>query len=245
MSELYIDRGNTALKWQLVERGSLLNQGVFSNEITLREGFSTLKESRLANIYVSSVAAEAFCRDLQVWAKERLYPTPTFVESTRKACGVVNGYQDATQLGVDRWLAMIAAHHKYTGMLCVVDTGTALTMDFLLESGQHLGGFIVPGAELMRKSLLSNTHKINIDDTPYSSQLGTNTSEAVTYGVEQMLVLFVREKVVDVGEKHQQPITTILTGGHATVLAEGLWQDVRLEKDLVLQGLQLVTKSYQ
>ena len=73
MSELYIDRGNTALKWQLVERGSLLNQGVFSNEITLREGFSTLKESRLANIYVSSVAAEAFCRDLQVWAKERLY----------------------------------------------------------------------------------------------------------------------------------------------------------------------------
>ena len=60
-----------------------------------------------------------------------------------------------------------------------------------------------------------------------------------------MLVLFVREKVVDVGEKHQQPITTILTGGHAAVLAEGLWQDVRLEKGLVLQGLQLVTKSYQ
>ena len=244
MLQLYIDRGNTALKWQLFESKELLESGVFSNDVALPEGLSALINYRLSNIYVSSVASEEFCRHLIVWAKGHSHPPPFFIESTREACGVVNAYQEAAQLGVDRWLAMIAAHHKYSGMLCIVDTGTALTMDFLLENGKHLGGFIVPGAELMKSSLLKNTQKIHIGNTSNSSQLGTNTSEAVTFGIEQMLQLFVREKVAEIGVKHQQQITVVLTGGHADVLAEGLLGRIQLEKDLVLQGLKLVSQLF-
>lgn len=245
MSQLYIDRGNTALKWQLVEDTQMSEVGTFSNDVALTEGLSILKNYRLTNIYVSSVASEKFHRGLIVWAKECGHPLPVFIESTRDACGVINAYQEAEQLGVDRWLAMIAAYHKYNGMLCVVDTGTALTMDFLLENGEHLGGFIVPGAELMKSSLLNNTQRINVDNMPNSNQLGKNTSEAVTFGIEQMLQLFVREKVAEMEVKYQQQMTLVLTGGHANVLAEGLSGCVQLEKDLVLQGLKLVSKSYK
>jgi len=245
MLQLYIDRGNTALKWQLVENTELLESGVFGNDVALTEGLSTLTSYCLSNIYVSSVASEEFYRHLTAWAKEYRQPFPNFVESTREACGVLNAYQEAGQLGVDRWLAMIAAHHKYSGMLCVVDSGTALTMDFLLENGNHLGGFIVPGAELMMSSLLKNTQKIQVDNMSNSNRLGKNTSEAVTFGIEQMLQLFVLEKVAEIETKHQQQMTVVLTGGHANILAEGLLGRVRLEKDLVLQGLKLVSKSHK
>jgi len=60
-----------------------------------------------------------------------------------------------------------------------------------------------------------------------------------------MLQLFVREKVAEMETKYKQQMTLVLTGGHANVLAEGLSGCVQLEKDLVLQGLKLVSKSYK
>lgn len=244
MLQLYIDRGNTALKWQMLSNSTLVDEGVFSNDVPLAEGLSSLAKQPLSNIYVSSVASDGFCQQLTVWAKEQAQPLPVFVESTREACGVINAYEEAGQLGVDRWLAMIAARSTYPGMLCVVDSGTALTMDFLLENGEHLGGFIVPGAALMQRSLLNNTQKIHLADTSVGKGLGANTSEAVTFGIEQMLQVFVREKVVEIEVRHNKKATLILTGGHANDLAKGLMNEFYLEKDLVLQGLRVLSKGY-
>ena len=244
MLQLYIDRGNTALKWQLLSNSTLVDEGVFSNGVPLHEGLSGLAKEPLSNIYVSSVAADVFCQQLTVWAKAQAQPAPVFVESTREACGVINAYKEAGQLGVDRWLAMIAARSAYSGMLCVVDSGTALTMDFMLEDGEHLGGFIVPGAALMQRSLLNNTQKIHLVDKLNGKGLGTNTSEAVILGIEQMLHVFVREKLVEIEGKHNKKATLILTGGHAKDLAKGLTNEFYLEKDLVLQGLRILSKGY-
>ena len=245
MLQLFIDKGNTALKWQLVEKTSLVGEGVVSNERLLEDEWNTLATQRLSGIYVSSVGSDNFCRDLTVWAKKYSQPLPVFIESTREICGVVNAYKEPERLGVDRWLAMIAAHNKYPGMLCVVDSGTALTMDFLLGNGEHLGGFIVPGAALMTKSLLDNTQKIQLDDTAKQGQLGKNTKEAVSFGIEQMLQAFVQGKVVEIESKYQQKVTVVLTGGHANDLLDGLVVSVELEEDLVLQGLKLIVKQSQ
>ena len=245
MLKLYIDRGNTALKWQLVKHSMLVDEAVFSNDVALPEGLAELAKLSLCSIYVSSVASNDFCQQLTAWAKENGQPIPVFVESTREAGGVINAYKEAGQLGVDRWLAMIAARSVYAGMLCVVDSGTALTMDFILENGEHLGGVIVPGATLMQHSLLNNTQKIHITDTLNNKLLGRNTSEAVVFGIEQMLQVFVREKVAEIEREHNKKATVILTGGHAKVLAKGLSTDVYLEKDLVLQGLKILSKDYK
>jgi len=245
MLQLYIDRGNTALKWQVLSNSALMDEGVFSNDVPVAEGLSSLAKQPLSNIYVSSVASADFCQQLTVWAKAQAQPNPVFVESTREACGVVNAYEEAGQLGVDRWLAMIAARSIYPGVLCVVDSGTALTMDFLLENGEHIGGFIVPGAALMQRSLLNNTQKIHLADTLSGKGLGTNTSEAVTFGIEQILQIFVREKLSDIEKMHNKKATLVLTGGHAKDLAKGLVNEFYLEKDLVLQGLRILSKGYQ
>ena len=89
--------------------------------------------------------------------RETIGRPPEFASSTDTAAGVRNGYSNPAQLGVDRWLAVIGAFHRHRDACCVVDAGTALTIDGVDATGQHLGGFIVPGPRLMVESLLTGT----------------------------------------------------------------------------------------
>ena len=60
-----------------------------------------------------------------------------------------------------------------------------------------------------------------------------------------MLKIFVREKVAEIEKKHQQEITLVLAGGHSARLAEGFLGNAHVEKNLVLDGLKLVSKCYK
>lgn len=242
MADLYIDKGNTALKWQVVDGQKVLDEGVINSDTSIVDGLADLSNYKPQKIYVSSVASGEFHYSLCHWAKEQCLSAPIFIESTREACGVVNAYQEPKKLGVDRWLAMIAAHHKYSGLLCIVDSGTALTMDFVASNGTHLGGFIVPGAALMKSSLLDSTEQIDVTDISEGSDLGTSTSEAVILGIERMLQAFVTEELSKIKYKYQQEATLVLTGGHAQLLNKGLSIPSHLESDLVIQGLKLIAK---
>ena len=84
-------------------------------------------------------------------------PQPQFIRSTRRSAGVRNGYVQTWRLGADRWVAMLGPGLHPGRALCVVDVGTALTLDLLDADGQHRGGLLVPGPTLMVESLLSNT----------------------------------------------------------------------------------------
>ena len=56
-------------------------------------------------------------------------------------------------MGVDRWVAMIGARSEFRGGLCIVDAGTAVTIDAIDKNGNHLGGQIIPGLALMSNAL--------------------------------------------------------------------------------------------
>lgn len=240
MSQLFLDRGNTALKWQVFEGGTLRDAGAANKNTPLGEALGQLSGSNYSAVFVSSVGEDDFCKSLNKWAADQGHESPVFFKSAAQACGVTNAYDEPSQLGVDRWLAMIAAHNKYSGMLCVVDSGTALTMDFISNEGLHLGGFIVPGAELMKRSLLANTQKITLQVTQPTGQLGKNTTAAVSLGIQQMLRAFVLQQLGEMEIKHQQKITLIITGGHAKELAESLSVTGHIESDLVFQGMRIL-----
>jgi len=243
MHQLLIDLGNTALKWQVVDDDDIVIEGRSQSDRCLNEVFDSLTPYRLSGIYVSSVGISSFRKTLFDWAAENNQPAPVFVESSAEACGVVNGYQEPAKLGVDRWLALIAARNSYPGMLCVVDSGTALTMDFLAENGRHLGGYIVPGAALMETSLLASTEKIEIQKASALKGLGNTTTEAVLHGIEGMLQSFISHQVAELEVEYKQKISVVLTGGHAEKLSAGLSIPVYLEKTLVLRGLKLLVDT--
>lgn len=237
---LLIDRGNTRLKWQLWDQGLPLKTGVALQEEPLVHVFKDLNSDDVSNIYVSSVVGHVFEQELKDWAAQSGFSVPVFVCSVESICGVTNGYDKPRQLGVDRWLAMIAAFKQYSGLLCVVDSGTALTIDFISSEGQHLGGFIVPGQKLMEQSLLANTHKISVTESLESSVFGTNTTQAVSLGTWGVLGAFINHKVSEVNVAFAEPVKVILTGGAVEPLVSLLQVDHCYQKDLVLKGLALV-----
>src|SRR4051794_2677000 len=112
-------------------------------------------------IIVSSVAGDEVNRALTDAAARAGAPTPEFVASERTAAGITTDYIDPWRLGVDRFVAAIGAHHLSSGQpVCVVNIGTAMTVDLIDGSGRHRGGAIVPGPALMVSSLLDQTNGI-------------------------------------------------------------------------------------
>lgn len=245
MSILLIDKGNTRLKWQLRHSDIVEATCIEDKDIPISGVFNGLTDVVLSGIYVANVADADFENEVSAWAIDHTFPAPLFIKSMREECGVINGYENPEQLGVDRWLAVIAAHNKFDENLCVVDVGTALTMDFVLKNGQHMGGFIVPGPQLQRRSLLNNTHKIALTDQLSNGVLGKNTREAVVSGVINMLSAFIKQSVADAKARFSSPIKLVLTGGAAAQITPTLDIEYSLEENLIFDGIAMIAAKHK
>jgi len=239
MSKLLIDRGNTRLKWQLVDGLTILDKGSIRNNDSFDAALSGYQIADLDGIWVSNVTSDHFESDLLAWSKKRELGVKKvhFVKSNQQAYGVINAYQQPERLGVDRWLAMIAARELFPGLLCVVDCGTACTLDVIDSSGQHQGGYIVPGLSMMSESLLSNTEKIKIDQPISEVFLGKNTSEAVSLGIRKSLLGFIQQAVNDLVEQYREPVSLVITGGDGALISKGLSMESIFIPELIFKGL--------
>ncbi len=244
--ELLVDSGNSRLKWALLDRGMLQPGGSCA-------GGAALTADRLAavwgglpvpeRVWVANVAGAETAAGIRSWSENRWGCAPRFLSARAEGFGVTNGYREPERLGVDRWLALIAARHHYPLPACVVDCGTALTLDVVDEDGVHHGGLICPGAALMRRALVQGTADLRLDgEEPVSGLLGDGTVAAVALGVHQALLGFVEHSVRQLG-KRWSPLNLILTGGGASRLAAGLSVPVQLAPDLVLKGLAVVSRG--
>lgn len=164
-----------------------------------------------------------------------------FARSVSAAAGVTNGYQDPSALGVDRWLAVLAAHRRFESGVLVVDLGTAATFDFVTAQGAHLGGYIVPGLALMRRSLLTDTAEVRYGETraPSDLQPGTTTRDAVERGLLAALVSLVQAELEHAQQLCQHSARLVLCGGDADAVAAHLEAPHEIVPDLVLDGLAL------
>jgi type III pantothenate kinase len=147
--------------------------------------------------------------------------------------GLINAYDSPEQLGVDRWLALLAALHYHRGGM-VVDVGTAVTLDVVAGHGQHIGGIILPGFGLLRQSLVSGTAALGLSDGQYHCSLATNTAEAIDSGCMNAVIGMIHH----VMDQHPAVERIILTGGDAVHLLPWIKPAVVYDELLVLKGLQ-------
>ena len=163
-----------------------------------------------------------------------------FAESTSELAGVTCGYEEPARLGVDRWLACVAAWNAVEGPVVVVDLGTAATLDFVTADGRHLGGYIVPGLGLMATALARDTAGVRVaGDLAPELGPGRSTAQAVRRGATAMLVDFIEASVARFAKECRDAPLVALTGGDAGLLADRFTFQPRLEPDLVLDGLAL------
>lgn len=189
----------------------------------------------VANVAGTGVKAEVISMCSKKWSV-----VPEFVCATAHACGVTNAYSDPARLGVDRWLAMIAAWNKYHDNLCVFDCGSALTADLVTIDGRHLGGFIIPGSHMMQNALVSATGQIVLDQPfHFTDRPGRSTDECVYNGTTFAAAAFIEYMLARCNQLDTR-YRCILSGGGAGNVTGLLNIRYELEPDLVIEGLKIM-----
>lgn len=246
---LEIDMGNSRIKWRLRSQSARLAGGVLDG------GYEALQEllpsgQPLEHIWVASVLDPEINQKFSRWCAKHLGLGPKFAQPQRRCAGVINGYRDFERLGVDRWLAMVAAFSACSGPALVIQAGSAITVDLIAGSGQHLGGYIGPGLEMMRRSLGSETDRVDVGIGRWQSLSlfpGVDTEAAVQAALGAMALgvadrglceLIAYERSIG---KHSEPVV-YLAGGDGALLAEEL-PSALLVPELVLDGLISVLGS--
>ena len=245
---LLLDIGNTKLKWASLKGETFIPGDVLKHSGQLEYEMLTQVGQDLSPDYVvaSSVAGSKNELILQEWAQQRFQADIQFVKALPQEHGVINAYTDPTQLGSDRWAAVIAAHHGWQDNLCVIDAGTALTLDLLRSDGHHLGGYILPGLRLMQHCLLEGTEiPISTDSVILASdsKVGDNTISCITNGALQATCGLVERSVTQFQQQCNDKVQCILTGSDSQRLADNLTIPNVIEPDLVLRGLGYIARG--
>ena len=236
--KVLIDIGNTRIKWCTEKDGRLSKVQALSYKQTdiateLKQQWSDLEEPTV--LAVSSVAAEQVLLHITEIAKNNWPKSHLLVaKSSAYACSVSNAYQQPEKLGIDRWLGLLALHHYYPGNSCIVDCGTAITIDFIDEKGLHLGGVISPGLQLMRQSLLMGTEDLLLIEQEDLQGLANNTESAICAGT-----LYATSGLIEKVVKNNPDGAIILTGGDATLLSKYLGFKLLVDPDFILKGLSI------
>ncbi len=275
---LVLDLGNSRCKWALARSSgvtevrntpetffrndSLMPGGalVYSDDFTrtLDQAFGAL--SRPVLVAAVSVAGAARTETLAHWVQHHWNLDLQCFSARTEQCGVTNSYKDPAQLGADRWAALIAARSRVPDAVCVVDCGTAITVDALDHKGVFRGGVIFPGVALMLSSLLDGTQGIRRAgaQVPQSTRmcesgqasvgnpdtcLAQTTADGVAAGVRYSLAgaidRVLDEQAAELGGAPQ----VLLTGGNAEVLSLLVRHTTTLVPNLVLEGVARMVRA--
>ncbi len=244
---LLLDIGNSTISRAMETEGNITSPKQFSYSadslaMQLDEHLSQLEKPDA--VAVASVAADATNRAVQDWFAKHWHLDSWHATVSESYQELRNSYSDVQQMGIDRWLAMIAAWSEYRTALCVIDSGTALTIDLVDSTGQHAGGYILPGIRLMQQSLIQHTDRINTDILNRVDILpAANTQQAINNGACLATIAAVERALEDFNEHSSCKARCIITGGYAEQLSAFINQRIEHRPDLVLRGLALVYEA--
>jgi type III pantothenate kinase len=236
---LLLDLGNTRLKWALQQGDGWLAQGSVAWDEpvadVLSDAWSVLPQP--AAVFGASVVDAGREKQVATSVAVESWREVTWLRTPASACGVRNAYAEPQRLGVDRFLAMVAAHADGHSPCVLAGIGTALTLDALAADGRHLGGLIAPGPQLMQQSLLEATARVRPQRPGEILELADNTADAVVSGCWQAAAALIERFATRMAPRLGGKPALVLGGGDAVILLPLLSLPAQLSHDGVLRGL--------
>ncbi|MBA1446833.1 MAG: type III pantothenate kinase [Chromatiales bacterium] len=239
---LLLDIGNSYLKWcshEGLRRGEIIREA-YGADIGAWLNRCWQDSEQPASVWISSVAGEKVDAEVSRWIRRNWLIESKFIVSRRAQADVVNGYHQPEQLGVDRWMALLAGRAISHQPCLIVDCGTATTIDAMDAEGRHLGGLIIPGLEMMKESLLGGTAISKFEEAELIDFVATDTASAILSGGINATKSLINEMRDRLSKKLGQPVLSLLTGGAAGQLLDGVLMPKRHEPNLVLNGVAIV-----
>jgi len=235
MRILAVDAGNSRIKWGVHDGSAWVTQS----------WVGTAEAARLAELWggfeqpavliASNVAGDKVAGELRKAAQSLNAPIE-LIASRAQQCGVRSSYDDPSQLGPDRWAALIGAWHLCGGPSVVVNAGTTMTVDALSRDGVFLGGVIVAGVDLMREALARSTAGLKKQEGRYTFFPAT-TADAIMSGAVNALAGTIERMQRFMHEAGEANPRVVLSGGAAAAVEAVLNGAVEVVDNLVLEGL--------
>lgn len=243
---LLVDIGNTRIKWALSDEGVLSGHDALLHDLASKnsEDQLTILDQQWADfetpdrVVIANGAGPSPARHIEYWVKQHWLCPISYITTPKADHGVVNAYERHQDLGIDRWLNLLASHHRIEDNVCVIDCGTAITVDAIRSNGEHLGGCILPGLSMMRATL-NQAGKINIDDYDNNdfSSVNASTKSAVYSGTLYAAIKSIDAIVSDMKKELEGDVNCVITGGDAKHIQALLKQKTYYKRDWVFQGM--------
>lgn len=236
---LLLDLGNTRLKWALRRDGDAPASGAVAWDEDVAEILAAAWSSlpRPAAVFGASVVDAPREALVAACVTDAFGREPHWLRTPAEACGVRNAYAEPQKLGVDRFLAMVAARADGLAPCVLAGVGTALTLDALAADGRHLGGLIAPGPRLMQQSLLGATAQVRPAHAGAIVEAADNTADAVASGCWLAAAALVERFAARMAPALGGAPALRLGGGDAEALLPLLTVPALLAHDSVLHGL--------
>lgn len=238
--KLLIDAGNSRLKWAwwngvaLGGVSSAPNAGVDVSALW-KNGQDT------DSVWIASVASVATNSALATAARDRFGIEPVFVATRSQACGVRIAYAQPANLGVDRFLGLIAARAQAPAV--IAGCGTALTLDALAADGTHLGGLIAASPQLAQTALRGGTARLASVPAGRVAEIADNSADAIESGTWLSAAALTERFLARTAQRLDSSPALILSGGGALRLSALLDAPHHIDAELVLRGLAMLADA--
>lgn len=251
---LAIDAGNTNVVFALVENGEIKARwriatdprrtadqyAVWLHQLLELEGFP---RTAVEAVIIGTVVPRAL-HNLEVLARKYFHSEPLVAGVGSAQWPLELDVDEPQNVGADRALNAIAAHAKYAGDLIVVDFGTATTFDVIDKSGAYKGGIIAPGINLSLDALVNAAAKLPriAIEAPGDnlSVIGRTTQDQMLIGIYWGYVAMMEGLVERMKSELGREVTTVATGGLASLFDKHTNLFDAIEPDLTIQGLSLL-----
>lgn len=237
-----IDIGNSRTKYCFVKDNKRsTQQAVINDHISVDYLASNFGD--VTKVLVASVNCNQLTNEINAWCQSTNIAFQQ-VASEAKKNKVKSGYQQPSQLGVDRWLALIGTAELFPQKnSLIIDAGTATTVDLLAANGQHQGGWIFAGINTLIMSVLAQTTQVQAKDSEKESlAFGHNSSENVHNAAWAATAGAVNLAVTQAQQQGLQVEQMIFTGGNGALLSSFITPVITQENtvvdDLIFVGLQ-------
>ncbi len=183
----------------------------------------------------------AVLREMRVMLDRYFADVHTVIVEPGTKTGVPVLTDNPKEVGADRIVNTIAAHHEFGGPCIVVDFGTSTNLDVVSAKGEFLGGALAPGIEISLDALASRAAQLRkVELVRPRSAIGKNTVEALQsgalYGFAGQVDGLVDRITAELGE-----VTAVVaTGGLAPIVVPESRRITHHDPELTLTGLRLV-----
>jgi len=234
MLKIVIDKGNSSIKFGIFDKNTLI---LVNNTSHDDQGilFETIKKYRPEAAIISSVIKNDDFSEIKKRVKK------TILLNNNTVLPFNNLYKTPDTLGRDRVAAVAGGQTLYPeSSLLIIDAGTAITYELIIDGKNYLGGNIAPGLEMRLKSLNTFTSKLPlISKTENFNLIGQSTNEAIASGVINGMV-FEMEGYRTICKQKWGLEKTIITGGDADFFARKLKKPIFANQNLVILGLNRI-----